>query len=144
MPLADELIDARRYNNGRSIFSGGSLFDVVAALLSTIATLLAFSFAPRVVDFLRIWTTQSLFPLFALALVCAISVALFALRIYRRVEYGVIEVTFAAVSIWSVVPRAPSDTTAWLPIVAAAFLLVQGLENLFEGLKQRVASRSGV
>jgi hypothetical protein len=70
------------------------------------------------------------------------AVALFALRSYRRLWYAYLEISFALYSGHVALSKIDKDGIAeWATLAAAAYLLVRGLDNFIEGLKQNVARR---
>lgn len=73
------------------------------------------------------------------ALLCITGLGLFLLRHFRRLEYGILEVIFAAVTGFFVIGRAldTRQPTDLIGIVACVYLVVRGCDNVMEGLKSR-------
>jgi hypothetical protein len=68
--------------------------------------------------------------------VLAIGFVLFQLRCRQRAIYGSLEICFATIVCWIAVGQVESQgLAAWIGVMSAAYLVVRGYDNLFEGLK---------
>lgn len=109
----------------------------VAALLATLAQYivpLVGEFLPwsAIKAFLTRWAGQ----LFGTIGVLATGFALFQLRCRHRATYGSLEICFATIVAWIAVGQVESQgLAAWIAVMSAAYLVVRGFDNLFEGLK---------
>jgi hypothetical protein len=75
--------------------------------------------------------------------VLMIGVGLFLFRKHYRIFYGLCEVGFAISVGWISLARAHrvQDATSWIAVVAAAYLVVRGLDNYEEGRKEAIAGK---
>ncbi|WP_421655588.1 hypothetical protein [Leptothermofonsia sp. ETS-13] len=116
------------------IFLG--LFVLTAVILCVLFYFL-YQFGPAIV--LASWRLLSHLPAAQLLLVgcffVVLGVGFYWLRQERRLLYGLIEVCFAVVSIWHAVGLGIVDSSQWLLMIAAVYVLVRGLDNLFSGYK---------
>ncbi len=115
------------------IFLG--LFVLTAVILCVLFYFL-YQVGPTIVS--NSWRLLSHLPAAQLLLVgcfVILGAGFYWLREKRRLLYGLIEVCFAVVSIWHAVGLAIVDPSQWLLMLAAVYVLVRGLDNLFLGYK---------
>lgn len=92
---------------------------------------------PRLTAFFHVWWLT----FFGTIVVLLIGLVLFKFKKRFQRLYGLTEIGFALAVAWSSIFRAQStaDTTSWVAVLAAAYLIVRGLGNYDEG-RRRPAS----
>jgi len=109
---------------------------VLSILLTILLRLLLEKARPYLSGLWHLWWFRTV----ATVLVSIIGGALFLLKRRFQTVYGLSEIGFALVVIWSGIGRVQTsgDAASWIALVGGAYLIVRGLTNYDEGRKKRL------
>ena len=94
---------------------------------------------PKVSGFLHIWWLT----LIGTTLILMIGFGLFFFKKRNQRLYGLAEIGFALAVGWASIRgvRSTSEIASWLAVLAAAYLIVRGLDNYEEGRKRELPKK---
>ena len=122
---------------GALIVEGGISF-LVATLVNFLAARYLDLWLPKLTAFFHIWWLT----LVGTLIVLLIGWGLYLFKNHHQSLYGVAEIGFALAVAWASIMRVQStkDATSWLATLAAAYLIVRGLSNYYEGKEPETAA----
>jgi hypothetical protein len=120
----------------KTVFTEPVVAIVLSILLTILLRLLLEKVRPYLSGLWHLWWFRTV----ATVLVSIIGGALFLLKRRFQTVYGLSEIGFALVVIWSGIGRVQTsgDAASWIALVGGAYLIVRGLTNYDEGRKKRL------
>jgi len=109
----------------------GAVYVGVYAVVLQLLKLAVLAVWPKVSFLLHAWWATFI----GTVLVLLVGVGLFVFKKHYQRFYGLAEIGFALVVTWASLVRAKSanDAASWIAVLAAAYLIVRGLNNYQEG-----------